>query len=40
MGERTIQRVQNKQPGLIAREAGVSGNQRGVEGKIEFGELH
>ena len=40
MGERAIARLQDEQPGVIAREAWVSGNQREIERKIEFGELH
>jgi hypothetical protein len=40
MGERTIERLQNEQPGVIAWEAWLSGNQQGIERKIEFGELH
>ena len=40
MGKRTIDWLQNEQPGAIAREAWVSGNQQGIERKIEFGELH
>ena len=36
MGKRAVETLQNKQPGVIARESWVSGNQRGIERKVEF----
>ena len=36
MGERAVNTLQNEQPGLIAREGWVSGNQRGVEREVEL----
>src|SRR5262249_39751586 len=40
VGERAIDLLENEQSGVIARKAGVRGNQRGVKREIEFGELH
>ena len=40
MGERTIARLQNQQPRVIAWNDRVRSDQRRIERKIEFRELH